>query len=157
VGGSPHQDERGLVPLRYRADDDRTYTVRPEELEPLEAAPAEAIHLWVATAASTADAAGVAALLRWGDHVRERSRRADAAPPEALWARAVLLGLTSVRRPDLPVRLHGPLPEPEVLPPGLSAALRRVVEGLNVIPSTPDTSSPEALRAAQVARDAATP
>ncbi len=130
--GAPVLDDRGLASLRYKPQDERTYTVRPDEVAPLrdEENPAE-----VPAAASPPGAAaepvpeapgagetliiytdgassgnpgpaGLGALLLWRGHRREIQRFLGVATNNVAELAAVLAGLEAVTRPHLRVEVH---------------------------------------------------
>jgi ribonuclease HI len=111
-------DSRGLAQLRYKPDDERTYTVRPEEVLALEAGPPEAeqaaadagaepIRIYTDGASSgNPGPAGLGAVLLWRDRRREIRRYLHEATNNVAELTAVLAALEAVRRPELPVRLH---------------------------------------------------
>lgn len=126
--GQPKLDERGLAALRYKPDDERTYTVRPDEIQPVDA-PAEAAAPEAETQAETgaaagptpADAivihtdgassgnpgpAGLGVLLTWRGRRREIQRYLGEATNNEAELAAVLAALDAVKRPELPVRLY---------------------------------------------------
>jgi hypothetical protein len=98
-------DDRGLASLRYKPDDERTYTIRASEIAPVGAEPPDdTIHAWVALAA---EPDRVGAVLGWRDQRREISRALDEGlTAEDPVVRALVLVLGEIRRKDLPVRLH---------------------------------------------------
>lgn len=108
-------DERGLAALRYKVDDERTYTVRPTEVEPLEAPeapPAEApdddaVRVYTdGSSSGNPGPAGIGVVLVWRDHRREIQRALGETTNNVAELTAILEGLRAVRRPDLPVRVH---------------------------------------------------
>lgn len=105
-------DERGHAQLRYKPEDERTYTVRPAEIRALEedgvpAVGPSAIQVWAcAEGPDERGAAGVGVLLRWRDRTREIKRRIRAAAGDDVLVRTTLAALGAIRRPDLPVRLR---------------------------------------------------
>ncbi|MDA1194330.1 MAG: ribonuclease HI [Planctomycetota bacterium] len=125
-------DERGLASLRYRPDDSRTYSVRPEELGALVGAPEavpEAVPeegLYAAPAAELPpppheDAivihtdgacsgnpgpAGLGVVLTWHGRRREIQRHLGSSTNNEAELAAVLAGLEAVRRPDLRVEIR---------------------------------------------------
>lgn len=118
--GAPLLDERGLAHLRYKPDDERTYTVRPAEVLPLDApAPEQAgpaapggeteepIRIYTDGASSgNPGPAGLGVVLLWRGRRREIRRYLAEATNNVAELRAVLEALEAVRRPELPVRLH---------------------------------------------------
>lgn len=128
--GGPLLDDRGLAQLRYSPDDERTYSVKPGELERLEvpearvadsdppvedrvdapSAPAsegDAIHIYTDGASSgNPGPAGLGVVLLWHDHRREIRRYLGETTNNVAELEAVLDALRAVKRPDLPVRLH---------------------------------------------------
>ena len=118
--GAPVLDDRGLASLRYKPDDERTYTVRPDEIGPVEAAeepaaaeepppeaPAEGITIYTDGASSgNPGPAGLGVLLLWRDKRREIQRFLGEATNNQAELEAVLAGLRAVKRPDLPVAVH---------------------------------------------------
>ena len=112
--GTPDLDERGLVPMRYKPEDERTYTVRPDEVRDLPAegdeapaGPPEPIQVW-ADAATTPESSGIGVVLRWCDRTREIHRRLDPMPLPRAGITAVVEALEAIRRPSLPVHLRTP-------------------------------------------------
>jgi ribonuclease HI len=126
AAGQPTLDERGLAALRYKPDDERTYTVRPDEIQPLDApaepvpaqAPPEAapppapipedaivIHTDGASSGNPGPA-GLGVLLEWRGRRREIRRFLGEATNNEAELAAVLAALEAVKRPELPVRLH---------------------------------------------------
>jgi ribonuclease HI len=125
--GRPLLDQRGLAALRYKPEDERTYSVRPEEILPLETAadePAAAgapqvedarpgvarengIDIYTDGASSgNPGPAGLGVVLRWRDRGRELRRYLGEATNNEAELAAVLAALEAVTRPDLTVRLH---------------------------------------------------
>ena len=125
--GGPVLDERGLAALRYKPEDERTYSVRPEEILPLEgaggeapdvaalaveesrprAAPEHGIDIYTDGASSgNPGPAGLGVVLRWRGRGREIRRYLGEATNNEAELAAVLAALEAVKRPDLPVRLH---------------------------------------------------
>lgn len=124
--GRPVLDERSLAALRYKPDDERTYTVRPDEIAPVEAervapraegsgptnrhagpGPAgSGIEIYVrGLGASDPGPAGLGVVLCWRDRRREIQRYlGQATEPEAQLA-AVLAALEAVHKPSLRVTL----------------------------------------------------
>ena len=106
-------DERGLAQLRYKPDDERTYTVRPGEVLPLDpppeeerGVPADAIVIHTDGASSgNPGPAGAGVVLRWRDRRRELEQYLGETTNNVAELTAVLLALEAVRRPELPVRL----------------------------------------------------
>jgi hypothetical protein len=111
--GKPLQDDRGLVPMRYRPDDDRTYTIRPTGIRPLGAPHATVdktpgpVEIWLG-ATPAGPEAGMGIVLRWQDHYREIGRVVAGPAATAPWLAAVLEALRVLRRDDLEVVLHLP-------------------------------------------------
>jgi ribonuclease HI len=120
--GEPLLDERSLVSMRYKPADERTYSVRPDEVRPLveteapvEAAPSgprapkpegarDAIHIYTDGASSgNPGPAGLGAVLLWQGRRREIQRYLGEATNNEAELSAVLAGLEAVRRPDLEV------------------------------------------------------
>jgi ribonuclease HI len=170
--GRPTLDPRGLASLRYRKDDPRTYTVRPEEVRTLEgpeppAAPPEDVIDVFAGSASPAGPAGIGAVLVWKGRRREISRSLGRATRRAAELTAVLEALRAIRRPDHPVRVHvGSDLVPDALAEGrASGADGELVAGLRGemarfprvdierVPSL--TGVPEGRRAEALAREGA--
>ncbi len=129
--GAPVLDDRRLAALRYKVEDDRTYTVRPEELQaldepeplapdpapsaadsdrrdtPAEAEPGDAIHIYTDGASSgNPGPSGIGAVLLWHGKRREISRFLGEATNNIAELTAVLDALEAVKRPSLPVRVH---------------------------------------------------
>ncbi|MFV1958072.1 MAG: hypothetical protein ACC662_01535 [Planctomycetota bacterium] len=168
--GAPVCDERGLVPMRYRPDDSRTYTVRPAEILPLETAPAgegEAapppVEAWLGSS-SRGNETGLGVVLRWRDAYREFGRRAEGRAAAAPWLAAATQALDAIRRTDLPVVLH--LPGAEGLASLLAAAeprtgtlgrLVHAVERFADVRFEEAGDAGEARRAAALAREALRP
>lgn len=139
--GEARADERGLVPMRYHPDDERTYTVRNEEVGPLPTSdgpvPVEegAITGWAAGVPATrAGLLGVGVVLGYGTHRRDLERRVAHPDPAVAAALAAWTALTAIRRRDLPVRIHVADPEvaahPIVAPALDRFADARLVPGL---------------------------
>lgn len=109
--GAPVLDDRGLAALRYKPNDSRTYTVRPDELAPVDAAPVEAsgegITIYTDGASSgNPGPAGLGVVLLWRDKRREIQRYLGEASNNQAELEAILAGLRAVKRPELPVTLH---------------------------------------------------
>ena len=124
--GEPVLDDRGLAALRYKPDDDRTYTVRPDELGPVEAEPqaeapaeeaapapeaepatGEGIVIYTDGASSgNPGPAGLGVLLLWRGHRREIQRFLGEATNNHAELEAILVALRAVKRPTLPVEVH---------------------------------------------------
>ena len=124
--GDPMLDDRGLAALRYKPDDERTYSVRPQEVLPLtEAAPpgpetgapaepkgeaegeTDAIHVYTDGASSgNPGPAGLGVVLLWHGRRREIQRYLGEATNNEAELSAVLAALEAVRRPELPVVVH---------------------------------------------------
>ena len=119
--GQPVLDERGLAALRYKPHDERTYTVRPDELAPLEEASeapaaeaspeaspeAETLVIYTDGASSgNPGPAGVGAVLLWRGRRREIQRFLGRATNNEAELRAVLVALEAVKRPDLRVEVR---------------------------------------------------
>lgn len=121
--GAPVLDERGLASLRYKPDDERTYTVRPDEIgpvpaEPVDEAPSDAsptpapdasegIVIYTDGASSgNPGPAGLGVLLLWRDRRREIQRFLGTATNNQAELEAVLAALRAVKKPDLPVAVH---------------------------------------------------
>lgn len=169
-------DDRGLASMRYKPQDDRTYTVRPEDFGALEAEPedgaagageAEAAGITIA-AAGVADGApgpaGLGIVLRWRDHGREIQRFLGEATPERARLEAVLAALRAVTRPTLPVTLRtDALPAPDE-PAAADADLREEIRteaarfaALRWIPVAGEERAGDGARAARLARDTIPP
>jgi len=129
AAGQPVLDDRGLAALRYKPEDERTYTVRTDEIQPLEVegepaggppkepaegpAPAEPeaageeIHIYTDGASSgNPGPAGLGVVLLWRGRRREISRYLGEATNNEAELAAVLAALEAVKRPALAVRLH---------------------------------------------------
>ena len=118
--GQPVLDDRKLAALRYKPDDERTYTVRADEVLPLtEAEPAskepsgsdaptgDAIHVYTDGASSgNPGPAGLGAVLLWRGRRREIQRFLGRATNNEAELAAILAALEAVKRPELPVVLH---------------------------------------------------
>ncbi|MDJ0520884.1 MAG: ribonuclease H [Planctomycetota bacterium] len=134
--GEPRLDDRGLAALRYKPEDERTYTVRPDEILPLEpppADPATSTPTPTSGAPSTAQEAppsapaaepapitihtdgassgnpgpaGLGVVLEWRGRRREIRRYLGEATNNEAELAAVLVALEAVKRPGLPVRIH---------------------------------------------------
>ncbi len=125
--GQPVLDDRGLAALRYKPEDDRTYTVRPSEVDRLEEpeprvpdpegapeaeseapeSPDDAIHIYTDGASSgNPGPSGLGAVLLWQNRRREIRRFLGEATNNMAELSAVLDALRAVKRPALPVRLH---------------------------------------------------
>ncbi len=119
--GRPVLDDRGLAALRYKVDDDRTYTVRTDELrvlaEPEPVAPDpdpppqapddDAIHIYTDGASSgNPGPSGIGVVLLWHGKRREISRFLGEATNNIAELTAVLEALRAVKRPRLAVRVH---------------------------------------------------
>ncbi len=104
-------DERGLAQLRYKPDDERTYTVRPEEVHSLEdeAPPPgdEGITVFTDGASSgNPGPAGLGVVLLWKGRRREIREFLGTATNNEAELRAVLVALQAIRRPELPVEIR---------------------------------------------------
>ncbi len=165
--GSPRLDERGLASLRYRPDDARTYSVRPEDLGPVGGeeqrvpAGADPIRIWlhVEPAGLEGDRA-VGAVLVWRDRRRELAFRLGPTGEEPAAAEALARVLAGLRRRDLPVRVMTPGAGAlrrwlaATAPPDAGAAdspLRSRVRSLSAGLELSEPEGPEAGRARQVA------
>jgi len=127
--GAPVLDDRGLAALRYKPQDERTYTVRPDEVRPLRdeeagpPAPEECPPRAPAPGAGTAadetlviytdgassgnpGPAGLGVLLLWRGHRREIQRYLGEATNNVAELAAVLAGLEAVKQPHLRVEVH---------------------------------------------------
>ena len=122
--GQPVLDDRNLASLRYKPDDERTYSVRPDEVRTLveeeaagaapAAAPAsspeeagEAIAIYTDGASSgNPGPAGLGAVLLWRGRRREIQRFLGEATNNEAELAAVLAALEAVRRPELPVVVY---------------------------------------------------
>ncbi len=127
--GAPLLDERGLAPMRYKPEDDRTYTVRPDEIAPLvdepvpaapaDAAPADAVPegppapegegivIYTDGASSgNPGPAGLGVLLLWKARTREIQRFLGTATNNEAELAAVLAALEAVKRPALRVEIR---------------------------------------------------
>lgn len=127
--GAPILDDRGLAALRYKPDDDRTYSVRPAELAALEepeprvpdtdppppaedpapVAPPDGDTIVVYTDGASSGnpgPAGAGALLIWRERRRELSRYLGETTNNVAELTAVLDALRAIKRPGLPVRIH---------------------------------------------------
>lgn len=170
--GAAVLDDRGHAQLRYKPEDERTYTVRPAEIRPLEEAgrPAGApatIDVWAC--AEGPDAGGrarVGVLLVWRDRTREIARRVQATAGDDVLVRTALTALAAIRRPDLPVRVRIPgAPRLDALlagapasPPAAGEALaewaRRFPDLVFLTPPARDAGAHRALEIARGAPDA---
>ncbi len=173
--GAPVLDERQLASLRYKPEDERTYTVRPDELQAVpapappdaEEAPEDPIEVWAdARVLRPGGPAGIGVVLVWRGRTREISRALGPVPlPEAAGL-AVLEGLNAIRRPRLPVTVHTPhLETVRALRAGgregahspLAEELRRVIRrfsNLTFVPSPSGDAGGPPSRAAELARGA---
>jgi hypothetical protein len=115
-------DARGLGQMRYKAEDERTYTVRPERIRPLEE-PADAVDVWpVGLVAGDPPRGAAGVLLRWRGREREISRPLGPCGATDAAVGALLAALAAIRRPEVPVRIHA-------VPPAEAAArLGRALE-----------------------------
>ncbi len=134
--GAPHTDDRGLASLRYKPEDDRTYSVRPGELKRLDPpepmqdetpadapaespggpgaapgappdAPSDAIVVYTDGASSgNPGPAGIGVVLAWQGRSRQFGRPIGTASNNEAELRAVLEALRAIRRPSLPVIIH---------------------------------------------------
>lgn len=114
--GQAELDDRGHAQLRYKPDDDRTYTVRPAEIRPLEAGAAPPppppptrppIEAWVHVEPNPEQGwVAVGVLLAWRDRKREVAKRLPAASDDEIAVAAALVALGVVRKPAWPVRVH---------------------------------------------------
>jgi hypothetical protein len=175
--GKATLDERGHAQLRYKPEDDRTYTVRPEEVRLLEAGPEDPepgeptrtkppIEAWIHVGGPGPDGRlGIGILLVWRERRREISRRLPAASEDEVVVGAVLEGLGAIRRPAWPVRvrcaaatrLEAIHAGAGTVPPACGEALRSAAEAfadLQFLPP-PVPASPDAERAARLAQSAA--
>ncbi len=168
-------DDRGHAQLRYKPDDDRTYTVRPAEVRPLETDPPGTpppraqppIEAWIHTGTPGPDGrVGVGILLCWRDRRREITRRLPSAGEDEIAVGAAIDALRAVRKPAWPVRLHVAGAErleavragAGTVPPACGEALRRTAAtfaDLGFLP-LPSPTPPEAERAERLADDAHT-
>ena len=173
--GQATLDDRGHAQLRYKPEDDRTYTVRPTEVRSLEAGPDDRppapkkppIEAWVHAGPPTRDGwVGVGILLVWRDRRRELTQRLPAASDDEIAVAAVLDALRAIRKPAWPVRIRLARVErleairagAGTVPPACGEALRRTAESfadLEFLPA-PTPAPPEAERAEQLAHDAHT-
>ena len=116
--GAPVLDDRGLAALRYKPEDERTYTVRPDEIAPLvdepapeagdaegpPAPPGETVVVYTDGASSgNPGPAGLGVLLLWKTHRREIQRFLGTATNNEAELAAVLAALEAVKRPHLRV------------------------------------------------------
>lgn len=117
-------DDRGLAALRYKPDDSRTYTVRPDELGPVEATPSTeetaaegppvpsegtegGIVIYTDGASSgNPGPAGLGVLMLFKEHRREIQRFLGKATNNHAELEAVLVALRAVKKPTLPVAIH---------------------------------------------------
>jgi ribonuclease HI len=131
--GTPHTDDRGLASLRYKPEDERTYSVRLGELaqldppEPMQAEapaagaaeapgsapgappspPRDAIIVYTDGASSgNPGPAGIGVVLSWQGRTREFGRPIGTASNNEAELRAVLEALRAIRRPSLPVIIY---------------------------------------------------
>lgn len=107
--GRPVLDDRGLAALRYKAEDDRTYSVRPTDVHPLEdeAPDGETIRAYTDGASSgNPGPGGWGVLLQWRDRSRELSGGLGHTTNNVAELMAVDRALAAIRRRDLPVRIH---------------------------------------------------
>ncbi len=123
--GRPVLDERGLAAMRYKPEDERTYTIRVDEIRPVEAegepagqaakrrsvpageATGQAIHIYTDGASSgNPGPAGLGAVLLWKGRRREIGRYLGEATNNEAELAAVLAALEAVKRPVLAVRVH---------------------------------------------------
>lgn len=118
--GRPVLDDRGLAALRYKPHDERTYTVRPEEIAPLggeagtgdtpeDPVPAAGETLVIYTDGASSGnpgPAGLGAVLLWKGRCREIQRFLGRATNNEAELRAVLVALEAVKRPELRVEVH---------------------------------------------------
>ncbi|MDF1700024.1 MAG: ribonuclease HI [Planctomycetota bacterium] len=128
--GAPVLDDRGLAALRYKPEDERTYTVRPDDLGPVEAPPPAAapeepdqeprpepaavepppgdgIVIYTDGASSgNPGPAGLGVLLLWREHRREIQRFLGEATNNQAELEAVLAGLRAVTQPGRAVAIH---------------------------------------------------
>ena len=163
--GQPDLDDRGHAQLRYKPDDDRTYTVRPAEIRALEAdgepPPARTkppVEAWVHVESSAPGSTPtVGILLRWRGRTREITRPMPASGGDERAVAAALEALAAIRRPDWPVRVH--IEEASRLeaiqagagtdPPECGDALRQMTDrfaDLAFIPIAPATDEAERCR-----------
>lgn len=128
--GAPVLDDRGLAALRYKPEDERTYTVRPDDLGPVEAPapaappeepgqepapepaaveppPGDGIVIYTDGASSgNPGPAGLGVLLLWREHRREIQRFLGEATNNQAELEAVLAGLRAVTQPGRAVAIH---------------------------------------------------
>ena len=174
-GGQATLDDRGHAQLRYKPDDDRTYTVRPAEVRPLEASPNDAppprkkppIEAWVHTGERTPDGwVGIGILLAWRDRKRELTQRLPAASDDEVSVGAVLEAIRAIRKPTWPVRIRIAAAErleairtgAGTAPPECGEALRLAAGSftdLEFLP-LPTPAPPEAVHAERLAHGAHT-
>lgn len=109
----PVLDERGLAAMRYKPEDERTYTARAADLAPLDPpeplrpeADARPVVVQVALVAPREGApAGFAARLAWGEHVRTLGAALITDDLEAAAVEALGVLHDALKRHDLPVHL----------------------------------------------------
>jgi len=161
-------DPRGHAQLRYKPDDDRTYTVRPAEIRALddEEPPAPdpgGIDAWACIdGPDGSGTAGVGILLRWRDRTREIARRIAARSGDDVLVRTTLAVLGAIRRPQLPVRLRirgaerleALLQGTPSSPPAAGEALARRARRFRDLGFLPPPDDEHAARARALARDA---
>ena len=124
--GKPLLDERGLAPLRFKPTDERTYSVRPDDVAEIEAehpepdAQAEGggtrdaatedpstIQLHVhGVATGNPGPGGLGVVLCWQGRRREIQRYVVEATEQEAQLLALLAALGAVRKPSLPVAIH---------------------------------------------------
>ena len=170
-------DDRGHAQLRYKPEDERTYTVRPAEIRPIDAGPDAGpdaaspprkrppIEVWVHTAPPNPDGQiGVGILLCWRDRRREITQQLPAASEDEIAVGAVLAALRAIRKPEWPVYVHHTAGErleairggAGTAPPACGDALREATSGFAelAIRTTATPAPSEAEHAARLAHDA---
>ena len=108
-GGKPVLDDRGLACLRYKPEDERTYSVKPGEVHPLEdeTENGETIRAYTDGASSgNPGPGGWGVVLQWRDKRRELSGGLGRTTNNVAELMAVDRALAAIRRPNLPVRIH---------------------------------------------------
>ena len=173
--GEATLDERGHAQLRYKPEDDRTYTVRPAEVRPLETSPdapppprkKPPIEAWIHTGYPTPEGRiGVGILLVWRDRRRELTVRLPAASEDEVAVGAVLEALRAIRQPAWPVRIRIAAAErveairagAGTVPPACGEALRLAAEAFADLEllQPPSPPPPDAEHAERLSHDGTT-
>lgn len=123
--GLPLRDARGLFAMRYKPEDERTYSIRPAEIRTLDDKPAFPAAARPPEQAAARDVgkrtievhtdgsalgnpgpAGVGVVLLWGRARKEISLGIGIGTNNQAELRAILVGLEAVKRPELEVVVY---------------------------------------------------